>query len=117
MPESAELAGHVVATPAAREAIAAVRDEYGPLMFVLSHGCCDGTAPMCYKLGAFPLGGGDVLLGTVEGAPFYMEARRHQAWGKPSFVLDVEPGYADGFSLPAGDGTHFVARTDSCRAE
>ncbi|HTJ70434.1 MAG TPA: DUF779 domain-containing protein [Actinospica sp.] len=114
MPTSPEPTGRVTATAAAGEAIAALRAEYGPVVFVLSHGCCDGTAPMCYKAGDFPLGRRDLLLGTVEDCPFYMQADTHRAWGSPEFILDVEPGYADGFSLPAGEDLHFVARTPSC---
>ncbi|HET9172305.1 MAG TPA: DUF779 domain-containing protein [Actinospica sp.] len=115
MPDPQKTVDRVTATPAARAAIAAVRAEEGPLMFVLSHGCCDGTAPLCFKLGDFLTGPRDLLIGTVEGCPFYLEGRRHpEIWERYAFILDVEPGHADGFSLPAGDDEHFVVRSRFC---
>jgi uncharacterized protein (DUF779 family) len=107
-PEAAPLVG---ATPAARRAIAAQRAAHGPLMFVQSAGCCGGTAPMCYPRGGFLLADSDLLLGVIDGCPFYMDTRHYAAWGAPRLLLDVEPGFAEGFSLPAGDGAHFVIRT------
>jgi len=100
----------ITATPAAREAIAALRAAQGPLMFVQSAGCCDGSTPMCFPSGEFLVGDGDVLLGEVEGCSFYMSASDYEALNRPSLVLDVEPGIAGGFSLDAGEGLHFVAR-------
>ena len=99
----------LTATPAAREAIAALRAAHGPLMFVQSAGCCDGSSPMCFAAGEFLVGDGDVLLGEVDSCPFYMNSKTYDALNRPSLVLDVEPGAAGGFSLDAGDGLHFVA--------
>ena len=61
--------------PGGAEAIAALRAARGPVMFVQSGGCCAGTAPMCYPLGEFLTGAGDLLLGEIDGCPFYMDAR------------------------------------------
>jgi uncharacterized protein (DUF779 family) len=100
----------VTATPAARQAIAGLRARGRPLMFVQSAGCCGGSAPLCFRRGEFLLGSADVLLGEVEGCPFYLDRQLDSAWGRPGLVLDVEPGFAEGSSLPAGAGKHFVAR-------
>jgi len=100
----------ITATPAARQAIAGLRARGGPVMFVQSAGCCGGSAPMCYRRGEFLLGAADVLLGEVDGCPFYIDQRLDAAWGRPRLMLDVAPGFAEGFSLPAGAGKHFVAR-------
>ena len=43
-------------------------------MFVQSAGCCDGSAPMCFPT-ASSSGHGDVLVGRVEGVPFYVDLR------------------------------------------
>jgi uncharacterized protein (DUF779 family) len=104
-------ARRVVATTAAREAVSRLRAVRGPLMFVQSAGCCGGSAPMCFSAGEYLTGPGDLLLGTVAGCPFYMDARTYEAWHPGQLVLDVEPGFPEGFSLAAGDGTHFVTRT------
>ncbi len=100
----------ITATPAARNAIAALRAAGGPVMFVQSAGCCDGSAPMCFSLGEFVVGDADVLLGYIDGCPFYMDARQYEALGEPDLVLDIEPGDPGGFSLAAGDGLRFTAR-------
>ncbi|WIY00370.1 DUF779 domain-containing protein [Amycolatopsis mongoliensis] len=100
----------VTATPAARDAISALRAARGPVMFVQSGGCCGGSVPMCFPAKEFLVGAGDVLLGEIDGAPFYLDSRLDEAWGHGSYVLDVADGDPDGFSLPAGPRRHFVTR-------
>jgi uncharacterized protein (DUF779 family) len=101
----------VIATKAARLAVRRLRAVRGPLMFVQSAGCCGGSAPMCFPRGEYLTGPGDLLLGSVEGCPFYIDRRLYEAWHPGRLVLDVEPGSPEGFSLAAGDGLHFVTRT------
>jgi uncharacterized protein (DUF779 family) len=55
------------------------------------------------------VGDGDVLLGEIDGCPFYIDAGLDAAWLHDSFILDVGPGGPEGFSLPAGVDLHFVA--------
>jgi uncharacterized protein (DUF779 family) len=105
--------GRITATLAARQVVADLSARQGPLMFVQSGGCCGGTAPMCFPQGEFITGPSDLLLGEIGGCPFYIDARLYQAWGEPQLILDVEPGFAEGFSLPAGEGAHFVVRGQS----
>lgn len=100
----------VVATPAARQAIAELCRQ-GTVMFVQSGGCCGGTAPMCFRLGEFIIGDSDLLLGEMDGCPFYIDQRLYLAWARPALVLDVEPGFAEGFSLAPAAGMHFVVRS------
>jgi uncharacterized protein (DUF779 family) len=105
----------LTATDAAREAIARLRDERGEaVMFVQSGGCCAGSTPMCYPLGEFLVGDVDVLIGEIDGCPFYIDTRLDSAWGTPQFVLDVAPGEPEGFSLGAGPGLRFVTTGDAC---
>jgi uncharacterized protein (DUF779 family) len=106
----------VIATEAAREAVRRLRAARGPLMFVQSAGCCAGSVPMCFPAGEYLTGPGDLLLGTIEGCPFYMDLRQYEAWHPVQLVLDVEPGPPEGFSLAAGEDLHFVTRGDTCPA-
>jgi uncharacterized protein len=101
----------VQATPAALEAIRRLEAVHGPVMFFQSGGCCDGTSPICLKDGELPLGPGDVCLGEIGGAAFYIDRDQYERWGKPRFVIDVSPGEVEGFSLEGVDGVHFVTRT------
>ena len=69
---------------------------------------------MCYPIGDFLLGDMDVLVGEVDGCPFYIDTRLDSAWGTPQFVLDVAPGEPEGFSLGAGPGLRFVSTGEAC---
>jgi uncharacterized protein (DUF779 family) len=102
---------HVSATPAARQAITDLTARRGPVMFVQSGGCCGGSSAMCFPQGEFITGTGDILLGEVAGCPFWMDSQLYEAWGRPQLILDVEPGFPEGFSLGAGPERHFVTRT------
>jgi uncharacterized protein (DUF779 family) len=114
MTESASPA-RITATPAARDAIIRLSARRGgPVMFVQSGGCCAGSTPMCYPLGEFLVGDIDVLLGDIEGAPFYIDRRLDEAWHQDQFLLDVAVGEPGGFSLPAGDNLHFVTLSPAC---
>jgi uncharacterized protein len=101
----------VTATPAALEVISRLEAAHGPLVFHQSGGCCDGTSPMCLREGELPPGPGDVHLGDVGDAPFYIDADQYERWGRPEFVIDVAPGAADSFSLEGSVRIHFVTRT------
>jgi uncharacterized protein len=101
----------VKATRAALEVIQRLETAHGPLMFFQSGGCCDGTSPMCLKGDELAPGPGDRLLGEIGGAPFYIDAEQYERWGRPSFLIDVSDGAAEGFSLEGLVGVHFVTRT------
>jgi uncharacterized protein (DUF779 family) len=103
----------LVATDAAIAEIRRLKAERGPLEFFQSGGCCDGSSPMCFPAGEFRVGSHDVLIGEVEGCPFYVEEEQYERWGKPSFVLDVGPGAGSGLSLEGLHDVHFrLAATD-----
>jgi uncharacterized protein (DUF779 family) len=97
-----------------KEAAALVRDlvaENGPLLFHQSGGCCDGSAPMCFPRGDFRVGSRDVLLGEIEGCPFYMGADQFEYWKHTHLTIDVVPGRGSGFSLEAPRGVRFMVRS------
>jgi uncharacterized protein (DUF779 family) len=103
--------GRITATPAARQAIKRLRAARGgPLMFVQSGGCCAGSVPMCFPAGEFLTGQGDVLLGEIDGCPFYITADLDRALGHPGLILDVAPGLPEGFSLGPEPGQRFITR-------
>ena len=57
---------------------------------------------MCFPDNEFIIGDVDLLLGEIEGAPFYIDYRLYEAWNKAELMLDVAPGEPDGFSLGPG---------------
>ncbi len=111
------MAEQVVATAAAVKLIGELKLEYGPLMFHQSGGCCDGSVPLCFKLGEFRVGFRDVLLGTVEETPFYVGHSQAEYLTRTQLVLDVVEGSLDSFSLEAGTGVRFISRSEACLVE
>ncbi len=101
----------VVATPAALALIDELRQRHGEVMFHQSGGCCDGSSPMCYPEGEFRVGGSDVLLGSIDGAAFYMSGPQFEAWRHTQLILDVVPGRGGMFSLDNGTGKRFFIRS------
>ena len=101
----------VKVTEAARDLITRLKSRYGQLIFMQSGGCCDGSSPMCYQEGDFLTGPNDLLLGEVEGCPFYIDQEQYERWREPQFLIDVAAGDGDTFSLEGPEGVHFVART------
>jgi uncharacterized protein (DUF779 family) len=80
-------------------------------MFHQSGGCCDGSAPMCYLLGEFKTGAADVLLGEIEGCPFYMGKEQFEYWRHTQLIIDAVPGRGGGFSLESPEGMRFLTRS------
>jgi uncharacterized protein (DUF779 family) len=98
-------------TEAAAALLRELAAEHGPLLFHQSGGCCDGSAPMCYPRSDFKIGQRDVLLGTIEGVPFYMGAAQFEYWKHTHLTIDVVPGRGSGFSLEAPRGVRFLTRS------
>jgi len=101
----------VSVTPPAAALIAKLKAAHGDLMFHQSGGCCDGSAPMCYPQGEFKTGDSDVLLGEIEGCPFYIGAEQFNYWQHTHLIIDAVPGRGGGFSLEAPEGMRFLTRS------
>ena len=101
----------VLATDATLTLLERLRAKHGPLMFHQSGGCCDGSAPMCYPANEFRIGGNDVKLGEIGGAPFYMDADQFDYWKHTQLIIDVVPGRGHGFSVEAPEGVRFLTRS------
>lgn len=100
----------VVATPAALALLDDIRADHGPVMFHQSGGCCDGSSPMCYPIGDFRIGDGDILLGEIGGAPVYIGRAQGAAWAHTQLILDVVDGRGGMFSLDNGREKRFLTR-------
>jgi uncharacterized protein (DUF779 family) len=100
--------GRVTGTDAALAAIGRLRARHGPLVFVQSGGCCDGSSPMCVRAADLPPGPHDVRLGVVAEVPVVIDGDQDRRWNRPEFRLDVAAGEAGGFSLEALEHVHFT---------
>lgn len=85
--------------------------KHGPLMFHLSGGCCDGSAPMCFPDGEFKVGDSDILLGYIGGCPFYMSKDQWEYWKHTWLTVDVTRGRGSSFSLEIPLGLRFLIRS------
>jgi uncharacterized protein (DUF779 family) len=90
--------------------------QHGPLMFHQSGGCCDGSAPMCFPVGMFLTGSGDVLLdeldiGIDRTVPVYMSESQFEYWKYTHLTIDVVDGRGSGFSVEAPTGQRFLTRS------
>lgn len=101
----------VIATPRALALTRQLRATFGALIFHLSGGCCEGSAPMCFREADFRVGAGDVLLGDIDGCPFYVGQAQFAYWSSSELTIDVTTGGGDSFSLEAVDGIRFVVRS------
>jgi uncharacterized protein (DUF779 family) len=90
--------------------------QHGPLMFHQSGGCCDGSSPMCYPVGMFLTGSGDVKLGEIDAGlddpiEVYMSASQFEYWKYTHLTIDVVPGRGAGFSVEGPTGMRFLIRS------
>ncbi len=99
---------------AARKLIEQLKQEYGPIMFHLSGGCCDGSAPMCFQVGEFKLGGVDEKVGEIAGCEFWMDRHQFRLWAHTRWTVDVVPGRGASFSLEAPLNKRFLIRSSMC---
>jgi hypothetical protein len=98
-------------TEAAAEIVAQLKESHGSLMFHLSGGCCDGSAPMCFAEGEFILGSRDVQIGSIEGCPFYIAAGTFSYYKNSLITIDVTKGRGASFSLEIPLGVRFLMRS------
>jgi uncharacterized protein len=101
-------------TPAAEALIKELKAEYGDIMFHLSGGCCDGSAPMCFQVGEFKLGGVDEKVGEIVGCEFWMDRQQFKLWEHTRWTVDVVAGRGASFSLEAPLNRRFLIRSEMC---
>ena len=103
-------------TDAAASLLRDLTVQHGPLMFHQSGGCCDGSSPMCFPVGMFLTGAGDVHLGAVDAGlddpiEVYMSAAQFEYWKYTHLTIDVVPGRGAGFSVEGPTGMRFLIRS------
>ncbi|MCZ4302662.1 MULTISPECIES: DUF779 domain-containing protein [Microbacterium] len=103
-------------TEAAASLVRELTVQHGPLMFHQSGGCCDGSAPMCFPVGMFLIGEGDVLLGALDvgladPVEVYMSQSQFEYWKYTHLTIDVVPGRGAGFSVEGPTGMRFLIRS------
>ena len=103
-------------TEAAASLLRDLTKQHGPLMFHQSGGCCDGSSPMCYPVGMFLTGSGDVHLGAIDAGlddpiEVYMSESQFEYWKYTHLTIDVVQGRGAGFSVEGPTGMRFLIRS------
>lgn len=99
----------VVATPAALELIDYLKTKHGAdLMFYQSHGCCDGSSPMCYLIGELIPSRYDLQIGQIGGCPFFISESQYQYWQNSQLIIGITEGSGGTFSLEGPEGVCFI---------
>ena len=101
----------VVATEEAIQLLELLKEIHGSVMFYQSGGCCDGSAPMCYKEGDFQIGDSDIYLGSIGGSPFYIHKSQYEYWKHTQLIIDVIEGRGAAFSLDSVEDRHFITKS------
>jgi len=105
------MASRVSVTPEALEGIAALKAEFGPLLFFQSGGCCENTAPQCFPVAEFKVSPNDVHIGDIGGVPYYMGMREFEFWQNTHLIVDVVSGRCGTMSLDPPGGKTFICRS------
>lgn len=100
----------ISATPAAVELIQKLTAQYGPLIFLQSGGCCEGSGPLCMPANEFKPSPSDVILGVVADAVFYMGDSHFSFSENTHTILDAVAGSGGSFSLECGSGQTFMTK-------
>jgi uncharacterized protein (DUF779 family) len=104
-----EIPNRIEITPEAIGVVEKLKKETGSeLIFHLSGGCCDGSAPMCFEKGEFKIGSQDVWLGQIQNCDFFMSRDQFDYWKHTQLTLDVVPGRGSSFSLEIPLGLRFI---------
>ena len=113
---STQIYSRVAVTDAAAALLRQLTGRHGPLMFHQSGGCCDGSAPMCFPVGMFQTGPGDVHLGTIDAGlddpiDVWISHAQFEYWKYTHLTIDVVPGRGAGFSVEGPTGMRFLIRS------
>jgi uncharacterized protein (DUF779 family) len=98
----------VSATPSALALIDRLTAEHGPIVFLQSGGCCEGSGPICMPISEFNPSASDVILGGWKDATFYMGDSHFTFAENMHTILDATPNSSGSFSLDCGTGFAFI---------
>jgi uncharacterized protein (DUF779 family) len=105
------MAQRVSTTASAQALIRKLTEEHGPIIFLQSGGCCEGSGPLCMPAQEFHPSASDVILGILESnAIFYMGDSHFSFAENMHTILDAIPGSSGSFSLDCGTGMAFITR-------
>ncbi len=105
------MTSRVSATPSAQALIKELTEKHGPIVFLQSGGCCEGSGPLSIPANEHHPSAADVILGELnDGAIFYMSDSHFSFAENMHTILDAVEGSSGSFSLDCGTGMAFITR-------
>jgi len=104
----------VSVTDTASNIIELLKKENGELVFNLSGGCCDGTAPMCYAKSDFYVPSRNIKLGEICGVEFFIDKDQFEYFKHSHITIDVKEekgAFGNSFSLEIDLGYQFLTKS------
>jgi len=104
----------VSVTDTASNIIELLKKENGELVFNLSGGCCDGTAPMCYAKSDFYVPSRNIKLGEICGVDFFIDKDQFEYFKHSHITIDVKEekgAFGNSFSLEIDLGYQFLTKS------
>jgi len=101
-------------TKEATKIIEKLKLEHGELVFNLSGGCCDGTAPMCYEKGDFYVPSRNINLGKICDVDFFIAQDQFEYFKHSHLTIDVKEekgAFGNSFSLEIDLGYQFLTKS------
>jgi len=101
-------------TQQATDIIERLKQEHGELVFNLSGGCCDGTAPMCYEKKDFYVPSRNIKLGEICNVEFYIAQDQFEYFKHSHLTIDVKEekgAFGNSFSLEIDLGYQFLSKS------
>lgn len=101
-------------TKEATKIIEKLKLEHGELVFNLSGGCCDGTAPMCYEKGDFYVPSRNIKLGKICDVDFFIAQDQFEYFKHSHLTIDVKEekgAFGNSFSLEIDLGYQFLTKS------
>lgn len=89
--------------------------KYGPLIFYISSGCCDGTGPVCLPADEFFIDDNDVIIGEVCECLVYTSKDFYPYVTSHPILIDVAKGIGSSFSVEIPEGFRFKLSSQSCQ--
>ena len=101
-------------TKEATKIIEKLKTAHGELVFNLSGGCCDGTAPMCYEKGDFYVPSRNINLGKICDVDFFIAQDQFEYFKHSHLTIDVKEekgAFGNSFSLEIDLGYQFLTKS------
>ena len=98
-------------TNTASKVIELLKETHGDLIFNQSGGCCDGSAPMCFKKGDFYVPSRNIKLGEICGCEFFIGVDEFEYFKHSHLTIDCKDNLSgsNSFSLETAIEKQFVS--------